>query len=56
MSYEVNRRSFMKQSLAASAGGVLAMNTSQGAQPTGPTIKVEPGSKATVPMGKIGKL
>jgi hypothetical protein len=56
MSYEVNRRSFMKQSLAASAGGVLAMNTGQAAAQKNPAIKVEPNSKATIPMGKIGKL
>jgi hypothetical protein len=56
MSYEVNRRSFMKQSLAASAGGVLAANMGQAAGPAGPAINVEPGSKAKIPMGKIGKL
>ncbi len=56
MSYEVNRRSFMKQSLAASAGGVLAANMGQAAGSAGPAIKVEPGSKAKIPMGKIGKL
>jgi hypothetical protein len=56
MSYEVNRRSFMKQSLAASAGGVLAANMSQAADPKGPAIKVEPCCKAKIPMGKIGKL
>ena len=56
MSYEVNRRSFMKQSLAASAGGVLAVNTGQAAEAKGPAIKVEPNSKAKIPMGKIGKL
>jgi len=56
MSYEVNRRSFMKQSLAASAGGVLAANIGQAAEQKGPAIKVEPNSKAKIPMGKIGKL
>jgi len=56
MSSQVNRRSFMKQSLAASAGGVLAVKTGQGAQPNGPAIKVEPNSKATLPLGKIGNL
>jgi hypothetical protein len=55
MSSQVNRRSFMKQSFAASAG-VLAMNTGQGAEQKGPAIKVEPNSKAKLPMGKIGKL
>ncbi len=56
MSYEVNRRSFMKQSLAASAGGVLAMNAGKPPKPREPAIKVEPNSKAKIPMGKIGKL
>ena len=56
MSSQVNRRRFMKQSLAASAGGAMALNTAQGAGRTMPQIRVEPGSKATVPQGKIGKL
>jgi hypothetical protein len=56
MSHEVNRRSFMKQSLAASAGGVLAANMGRAAGPAGLAIKVELGSKAKIPMGKIGKL
>jgi hypothetical protein len=56
MSYEVNRRSFMKQSLAASAGGVLAVNAGLAAEAKNPAIKVEPNSKAKIPMGKIGKL
>jgi hypothetical protein len=56
MSYEVNRRSFMKQSLAASAGGVLAANMGQAAGQDRLAIKVEPGSKAKIPIGKIGKL
>jgi hypothetical protein len=56
MSSQVNRRSFMKQSLAASAGGVLALNAGQGAERGGSAIKVEAGSKGKVPMGKIGNL
>lgn len=56
MSSQVNRRSFMKQSLAASAGGVLAASSTHAAGGNGPSIKVEPGSKATMPMGKIGNL
>jgi len=56
MSSQVNRRSFMKQSLAASVGGAVALKTGQAAQSNGPAIKVEPNSKATLPMGKIGKL
>jgi hypothetical protein len=56
MSYEVNRRSFMKHSLAASAGSVLAVNAGQAANQTGPAIKVEPNSKGKIAMGRIGKL
>jgi hypothetical protein len=56
MSSQVNRRGFMKQSLAASAGGVLAMNTARGAPGGAPAIKVEPNSKGKMPMGKIGSL
>jgi hypothetical protein len=55
MSSQVNRRSFVKGSLAASAGGLLAANIGSAAQP-GPAINVEPNSKATMPMGKIGNL
>ncbi len=56
MSSQVDRRSFMKQSLAASAGGVLAANMGRAADQKGSAIKVEPNSKAKMPMGKIGKL
>lgn len=56
MSYELNRRNFMKQSLAASAGGAMALNAAQGAENSRLDIKVEPGSKATLPTGKIGDL
>lgn len=56
MSSQVNRRSFMKKSLAASAGGAFALNASQGAETRDSAIKVEPGSKGTLPQGKIGKL
>ncbi len=56
MSYELNRRNFMKQSLAASAGGAMALNAAQGAENSRLDIKVEPSSKATLPTGKIGDL
>ena len=56
MSSQVNRRSFMKHSLAASVGGVVAMNAGQGAEQKGPAVKVEPNSKAKMAIGKIGKL
>jgi len=53
---QVNRRSFMKKSLAASAGGALALNARQADAAGASAIKVEPGSKATLPQGKIGNL
>ena len=56
MSSQVNRRSFMKQSLAASAGGVLAASSTHAAATGALSIKVDPGSKGTMPMGKIGNL
>jgi hypothetical protein len=56
MSSQLNRRSFMRQSLAASAGGVLAMNAVQGAEESAMPVKAQPGSKATLPQGKIGNL
>jgi hypothetical protein len=56
MSSQVNRRSFMKHSLAASAGSVLAVSSTQAAAGGKLAIKVEPGSKGTMPMGKIGNL
>jgi hypothetical protein len=56
MSSQLNRRSFMRQSLAASAGGVLAINAAQGAEANAAPAKAQPGSKATLPQGKIGGL
>ncbi len=56
MSSQVNRRSFMKKSLAASAGGALALNAGPAAAAGESAVKVEPGSKGTLPQGKIGKL
>jgi len=56
MSSQVDRRSFMKQSLAASAGGAMALNAAQGANRNVAEIRVEPGSKGTMPQGKIGNL
>lgn len=56
MSSNVNRRNFMKKSLLASAGGAMAINSSK-AEPAETTgIKVEIGSKATVPQGTIAGL
>jgi len=56
MSVRVNRRNFMKKSLIASAGGTLALNSAKSAQTDSLSIRVEPGSKATLPNGKIGSL
>lgn len=56
MSSQVDRRSFMKQSLAASAGGAMALNAGQAAEKDGPEIHVDPCSKGTMPQGTIGDL
>jgi len=56
MSSQVNRRSFMKHSLAASAGSVLAVSSTRAAAGDKLAIKVEPNSKGTMPMGKICNL
>lgn len=56
MSSHVDRRDFMKKSLVASAGGAMALGTAKGGEKENPAIKVEFGSKATVPQGKIGTL
>lgn len=56
MSSNLNRRSFMKHTLAASAGGTMALSAARGAERGRPAIKVEPNSKATLPMGRIGDL
>jgi hypothetical protein len=56
MSYQVNRRSFMKKSFAVSAGSAISLGAAQGANRNVAPIKVAPGSKATLPQGKIGDL
>ena len=56
MSYQVSRRSFMKKSFALSAGSAISLRAAQGANRNAPPIKVVPGSKATLPQGKIGDL
>ncbi|HPC96055.1 MAG TPA: hypothetical protein PLU87_14000 [Sedimentisphaerales bacterium] len=56
MSSNLNRRSFMKQTLAASAGASMALSAAHGAEKGRLDIKVEPGSKATLPMGRIGDM
>jgi len=57
MSLNVNRRSFMKKTFAASAGSAMLFNqTGAAVQKNASPIKAEPGSKATLPQGKIGDL
>ena len=56
MSIRVNRRSFMKKSLIASTGSAFALDSAKGAAKDSSGIKVVPGSKATLPQGKIGNL
>ncbi len=56
MSSNLNRRSFMKHALAASTGTSMALSAAHGAEKGRLDIKVEPGSKATLPMGRIGDL
>jgi TAT (twin-arginine translocation) pathway signal sequence len=56
MSSDLNRRSFMKHSLAASAAGAVGVNTAQGAVAKDFKLTVAPNSKATLPAGKIGDL
>jgi len=56
MSSDLNRRSFMKQSLAASAAGAAAVNSAQGAPASDFKVNVAPNSQGTMPAGKIGDL
>jgi len=56
MSSRVNRRSFMKKSIVASAGGAITLSSAKAGQTEIAGLKVEIGSKATVPQGKIGSL
>ena len=54
MSSSVNRRSFMKRSIVASAGTVMALETTKGWPAGASGIKIEVGSKATIPQGRKG--
>ena len=60
MSARLNRRGFMKTSLAAVSAVALHLGSpktsAQQAAQTPATIQVQPGSKAALPMGKIGNL
>jgi len=53
MASRINRRGFMKKTLAASTGSALALNRTNAAIDT---FKVEPESLAKLPQGKIGDL
>jgi len=46
----------MKKSFAVSAGSAISLGAAQGANRNAAPLKVEPGSKATLPQGKIGDL
>ena len=56
MAADLNRRSFMKQSLAASAASAMAASAAQGSAASDFTVTVAPNSRATMPAGKIGDL
>ncbi|MHC4741913.1 MAG: hypothetical protein ACYS8Z_08390 [Planctomycetota bacterium] len=56
MASNVNRRSFMKKSLLASAGGAIAIESSKARPAESTGIKVEIASKATLPQGTIAGL
>jgi len=56
MSSRIDRRNFMKKSIVASSGGAVALNSAGAGQTEIAGLKVEIGSKATVPTGKIGSL
>lgn len=56
MSLNVNRRSFMKRTFAASAGGAMAFNQADGAPKPAAPLQIKPESKAKLPQGKIGDL
>lgn len=53
MASRINRRGFMKKTLAASTGSALAMNSTHAATDA---FQVEPESLAKLPQGKIGDL
>lgn len=54
MKTKVNRRTFITQSVVASAGAAVVGQGAETAPPASP--KVAPGSKGKMPTGKIGKL
>ena len=60
MSREVDRRKFLKKSLLTSAGtaalGAASLDSSARAGADKPLVEIRPGSKATLPYGKIGPL
>ncbi len=56
MTSGINRRNFMKQSLAASAAGAVSAGTAGAARQGDTSVTVAPRSKAELPMGRIGDL
>lgn len=56
MANRVDRRSFMKGTIAASAGSTLMFGGSAHGEQADSSVKIAPGSKATLPTGKIGDL
>ena len=62
MSKSINRRNFIKKSLLTPAAGAMAMSTTKkhalaaGSVKQSGLIQIEPGSKATLPMGRIKDL
>jgi hypothetical protein len=55
MAHDIDRRDFIKTSLLTPAAGALAVHASQGRASGGPA-QLKPGSKASLPMGKIKNL
>jgi hypothetical protein len=56
MPYDMNRREFVKQSVAASAVGALALNAAGAEAPAQGEAKKPLEQKNTLPMGKIGEM
>lgn len=56
MAIHVNRRNFMKGSIAVSAGSTLTFSGCGHAEQAGSSVKIAPQSQATLPQGKIGDL
>ena len=55
MTHDIDRRDFIKKSLLTPAAGTLAVHTAQNQASAG-QARLQPGSKASLPMGKIKNL